>query len=70
MDLIAERRHPHSRFAAITTVVCGHRDPLRELTVYSDLLRLTRRVLQVAELLPWPCESRFNRHRVHAFPRG
>jgi hypothetical protein len=38
--------------------VCGHRDPLRETEGYSDLLRLTRLVLQVAELLPWPDKDR------------
>jgi multidrug efflux pump subunit AcrB len=32
--------------------ICEHRDPLRVTEGYSDLLRLTRQVLQVAELLP------------------
>ena len=44
--------------------VCGHRDPLRVPMAYSDLLRLTRQALQVAELLPWPDKSRLFQVRV------
>ena len=51
-----------------TKKVCRHRDPLRELTAYSDLLRLTRRARQVAELLPWPDKDRL--FQVQITPYG
>lgn len=37
--------------------VCEGHAPERELTARPDLLRLTRRALLVAELLPWPVKS-------------
>ena len=46
------------------TLLCGIKKGLREarstarLTTCPDLRRLTRRVLQVAELLPWPVKDR------------
>ena len=48
--------------------VCEGHDPQRELTPTPDLRRLTRRVLQVAELLPWPVKDRL--FQIQTTPYG
>ena len=49
--------------------VCEGHAPERELTARPDLLRLTRRVLPVAELLPWPVKVRLFQAQPWLAPR-
>jgi len=44
--------------------------PTARLMTCPDLLRLTRRILQVAELLPWPIKDRLFQVRLRLSAQG
>jgi hypothetical protein len=44
--------------------------PTARLMTCPDLLRLTRQILQVAELLPWPVKDRLFQVRLHLSAQG